>query len=1153
LNVDEGTAQLWQTITSCTHTAGMNLRAEWRAAYGFSLMFAAPRHLIMASMSQIDPGADTPLVNWSDLGVSELMPTGTVTLLLADIEGSTRLWEAQPDEMTAALALLDRALADMVAARGGVRPVEQGEGDSFVIAFARASDAVACALDLQRAPLAPIRLRIGVHTGEVQLRDEGNYVGPTINRTARLRDLAHGGQTVLSGATEAMVVEGLPADAWLMDLGTHQLRDLSRPERVVQLCHPDVRNEFPPLRTAKSLAPHNLPAQLTSFVGRGPQVEEVRQILGDNRLVTLTGAGGVGKTRLAVRVAGRLGDYQGDDVWFVDFAPIADPDIVAIAAARALGLPDQPGRSTVDTLLGFIGGRHMLVVLDNCEHLLDATASLVIALLGACPALTLLVTSREPIGVAGEVTWQVPSLSLADEAIELFVDRARLVRPDFHITDETSAAVAEICRRLDGMPLAIELAAARVRALSVEEIRDSLHDRFRLLTGGARKAVRRQQTLRASVDWSYALLTEPERVLFRRLAVFTGGCDLAAARAVAGDRDVERYQVLDQLTLLVDKSLVVAGDVDGRTRYRLLETVRQYALEKLSESGEADDVRTRHRDYYESIADQLDRPAGAGRQQRIEQAQTEIDNLRAAFAWSHENADFARALALASSLQPLWLGRSGRILEGLAWFDTVLFEHSSHQSGVAPAVRARALADRALLHASGIGTDSTDQAEQALALAREVGEPAPLARALTACGAAAANRGEAPTSYFAEAIDLSRTLGDRWTLSQILGWQAQFAWNVGDPLAARTAGEEGYDVANALGDPYTSYQCRTWIGWAQMITGDLAGALAQFREVGTEAEAGHDPLWWMASTILEGQVLTHRGDTSAAGAVVDAAMAIAAEVGELHLGMANGLRAITALAAGDVAAADEASEIAQQLIGTPAWQRLFLAYLRAELALARGNVTGARRWADEAVSVTTGWWLVVALTTRARVATAQGEPQHAERDAHDALAHAVGINAQLGVPDILELLATLAVDAGDYRQAVRQFGAAEAIRQRIGVVRFKIHHADYDASVARARDALGGSDFDAARAEGAALSTEEAIAYAQRGRGKRKRPTKGWGSLTPTERDVVRLVGEGLANKDVATRLFISARTVETHLTHVYTKLGLASRVQLVQEAARHT
>ena len=282
------------------------------------------------------------------------MPTGTVTLLLADVEGSTRLWETQPEEMTAAVARLDRTLCDIVAAHDGVRPVEQGEGDSFVVAFARASDAVACALALQRAPLAPIRLRIGVHTGEVQLRDEGNYIGPTINRTARLRDLAHGGQTVLSGTTEDLVVDRLPADAWLTDLGTHPLRDLPRPERVVQLCHPDLRNEFPPLRTArKRCGPASSGAADEFRRPRSARSTEVRRILAENRLVTLTGAGGVGKTRLAVQVAARIAGGFGDGVWYVDLAPITDPELVPVAVARALGLPDQPGRSTMDTLTPF--------------------------------------------------------------------------------------------------------------------------------------------------------------------------------------------------------------------------------------------------------------------------------------------------------------------------------------------------------------------------------------------------------------------------------------------------------------------------------------------------------------------------------------------------------------------------------------------------------------------------------------------------------------------------------------------------------------------------------------------------------------------------------------------------------------------------------
>ena len=542
--------------------------------------------------------------------MSGLLPTGTVTLLLADVEGSTRLWETQPDQMTVAMARMNQVVSETIATHDGVRPVEQGEGDSFVAAFARASDAVACALEMQRAPLAPIRLRIGMHTGEIQLRDEGNYAGPTINRTARLRDLGHGGQTLLSGVTEALVLDRLPSDAWLSDLGSHGLRDLPRPERVIQLCHPDVVNEFPPLRAAKAVASRRLPVQLTSFVGRNAELTQVHELLDENRLVTLTGAGGAGKTRLAIQVAGHIAGEFGDGVWCVDLAPITDPELVPITAARALGLPDQPGRSTMDTLTRFVADRQMLVVLDNCEHLLDASAALVVAMLEACPRLTLLATSREPIGVAGEVSWRVPSLSLRDEAVELFTERARHARPDFTLTDDNAAAVGEICQRLDGLPLAIELAAARVRALSLAEILDSLHDRFRLLTGGARTAVRRQQTLRASVDWSHALLTEPERVLFRRLAAFLGGFDVEAAQAIAGGGEVERYQVLDQLTLLVDKSLVVAENTSGRTRYRLLETVRQYAQEKLGESGEADAVRTRHRDYYTAMAAVLDAPAG---------------------------------------------------------------------------------------------------------------------------------------------------------------------------------------------------------------------------------------------------------------------------------------------------------------------------------------------------------------------------------------------------------------------------------------------------------------------------------------------------------------------------------------------------------------
>jgi predicted ATPase/class 3 adenylate cyclase/DNA-binding CsgD family transcriptional regulator len=1087
-------------------------------------------------------------VNWSDFGVSGLLPTGTATLLLADVEGSTRLWETQPDEMTAALARFEQTVSEVIAAHDGVRPVEQGEGDSFVAAFARASDAVACALELQRAPLAPIRLRIGVHTGEVQLRDEANYIGPTINRTARLRDLAHGGQTVLSGATEDLVVDRLPAGAWLTDLGTYLLRDLPRPERVVQLCHSDLRDDFPPLRTAETVVSHNFPVQLTSFVGRGAQMTDLEKLLVDNRLVTLTGAGGAGKTRLGAEIAARIAAEFGDSVWYVDLAPVTHPGIVPVAVARALGLPDQPGRSTMDTLLRFVRDRQMLVVLDNCEHLLDASAELLVALLGAAPGLTVLATSREPIGVAGEVSWRVPSLSLADEAIELFIDRARRARPDFRITDENTTTVTEICARLDGMPLAIELAAARVRALSLGEILDGLRDRFRLLTGGARTAVRRQQTLRASVDWSHALLSEPERVVFRRLAVFLGGFDLDATQAVAGGADLQRFQVLDLLALLVDKSLVVAEDSGGATRYRLLETVRQYALEKLAESGEADAIRSRHRDHYTAMAAVLDAPSGSDYEGRVEQAESEIANLRAAFLWSRENSDVELALALASSLQPLWLAR-GRFREGLAGFDAALADNNAQHPEVAATVRARALADRAVLSTLMGAADGLDQAQQALAIAREVDDPALLVRALTACGPIAAFSAEFAREYFAEALGLARALGDPWRLSQILGWQASGAIAAGDPIATRAAAEEGRDLADAIGDGFMSRSCRWCLGIAQAMQGDLVGAAAQFDELVAEAEAAHDAFQQAESLAGQGSVLVWQGDTGAARVAADAALAAATELGGIAAGNAYIVLGTAALAVGDAATAlDTIAEHLSALPGHAGIQRL----VYTQAALGGGDLVAARRSADDAVTTTTGWFLAQVLTTRARVAMAQGQPEQAERDTHDALAIAAEVEAYLGISDTLECLGTLAGDAGSHREAGRLFGAAHAIRERMGAVRFKIHDAGYEASVAALRGALGDEDFDAAWAEGAALSTEEAIAYAQRGRGERKRPASGWASLTPTERDVVRLVSEGLGNKDIATRLFVSPRTVQTHLTHVYTKLGLTSRVQLVQEAARH-
>lgn len=873
--------------------------------------------------------------------------------------------------------------------------------------------------------------------------------------------------------------------------------------------------------------------------------------MAQNRLVTLCGTGGVGKTRLAIQIASA--SELRDGLCFVDLAPITESGIVAATAARAVGLPDQPGRSTMDSLRRFIGNRRMLMVLDNCEHLLDACAALVVELLGACPELTILATSREPIGMAGEITWRVPSMSITDEAVELFADRASRVQPGFTIANHNAAAVGEICRRLDGIPLAIEFAAARVRSMSPLEIADGLDDCFRLLAGGERGAVQRQQTLRASIDWSHALLTETEQILFRRLAPFVGGFDLAAVRAVAAGSDLDPFSVLDQLTLLVDKSLVVADDCQGRTRYRLLETVRRYALEKLGDSGEAD-VHARHRDYYTALAASLNTPADNDHQRLVARAETEIDNLRAAFAWSRENGHITEALQLASSLQPIWFGRA-HLREGLSWFNSILEDQRFHRLAVSTAVRARALADKAMLSTwlatSPVGaTDIIAPAQQALAMAREVGDPAALVRALTACGCSSGYNAEAAAPYFAEATDLARAIDDKWTLCQILYWRGVGTCISGDPNALRAAAEECRDLADTIGDRFVSRHCSLWLSLAQMWAGNLTEALELSREITAEAEASNDVPTKVLGLYTQAQVLAYCG-ASAAHAIAGACIAAATELGGVYQGIGYAAMTYAALAAGDVTAALEASDAARPILRAQPDQVTMHQVLMAQLALAGGDAIAARQFANDAVDATNGWHRMVALTIRARVATARGEPELARDDAHAALACGAELHIYQGMPDAMELLAGLAGEVGSHSEGVRLLGAAAALRQQTRQVRFKIWDAGYQASVTALREAMGDEDFDRAWAEGAALSTDEAIAYAQRGRGERKRPARGWGSLTPTERDVVRLVSEGLSNKDIAKRLFVSPRTVQTHLTHVYAKLGLASRVQLVDEAAR--
>jgi predicted ATPase/class 3 adenylate cyclase/DNA-binding CsgD family transcriptional regulator len=1090
--------------------------------------------------------------DWADGWSDELMtdlPTGIVTLLLADVQGSTRLWETQPDEMAEAVSSMETVVAKLVEVHDGVRPLEQGEGDSFVIAFRRPADAVACALALQLAPLAPIKLRIGVHSGEVQLRDAANYAGTTVNRTARLRDLAHGGQTVVSGIVEALVADTLPPDAWLTDLGTHPLRDLHRPERVAQLCHPDTHNDFPALRTSEVQVAHKLPLQLTSFVGRTAQIEEVSRLLKDSRLVTLTGAGGTGKTRLALRVLAGFESAQ-----FVELASVTDPALVPSTVARVLGAPDRPGRSTIDTLVDAIADKPMLVLLDNCEHLLDASAAVIIDVLRKCPGLRILVTSREPIGAPGEVIWRVPSLSLDDEAVELFIDRATTARADFTVTAGAIATVTEICRRLDGVPLAIELAAARVRSLSLGDILDGLQHRFRLLVSGSRSAAHRQQTLHASVDWSHNLLTEPERVLFRRCAIFMGGFDLDAAQAVCSGAPVERHQILDLLTLLVDKSLVSADTTSGPTRYRMLETVRQYALEKLVDSEEVLDLRGAHRDYFTDMAATISAPGTSDRTRRIEKADAEIDNLRAAFEWSLSNDDNALALQLASSLPPLWLAR-GLIHEGLSWFTAALEGDDSPEDPALAASRARAMADKVFLDASVRAAEGLRQAEGALMHAREFDDPELLLRALIACCSNSVFTTATADRYFDEAIGLARALGDKWHLAELLSWRAYAAIaGAGDPVTARTAGAEGLAIADEIGEGYVARACRCWgYGSALMLRGDLVAATEECAATAADSAAGKDPLHQTLALITGSHVLSRRGDTDAARTAAAAALQSAAGLGDLWVGQAHAAFAVAHLADGDVDAADEASRLASRMLA----EHRHLASMNlnpiADIALARGDLDSARQSVDEVLPSMQGWHLATSLTTRARRRLQCGDHVDAEHDAHNALSVVAESGADGALPDIIDCLSLAAGAAGSHREAARLMGAAEAIRAQQGAVRYRVYEATHAAGISAARNALGDTNFEEATAQGATLSVQQIYAYARRGRDQRKRPPNGWASLTPAELDIVNLVCEGLGNKEIAARSFVSARTVQAHLSHIYAKLGITSRVQLVKEAANHS
>jgi predicted ATPase len=680
---------------------------------------------------------------------------------------------------------------------------------------------------------------MGLHTGEAVSTDTG-YVGMDVHRAARICAAGHGGQILLSDATRVLTEKDLPPSVSLRDLGQHRLKDLASPEHIFQAVAGGLPSEFPPIKSLDTL-PNNLPRYLTTFVGREREIGEVKKLLSGTYLLTLTGPGGVGKTRLALQVTADLLEAYPDGVWLVELGQLMDANVVAQTVASTLGVREQPGRPLLATLTDYLQPKDLLLVLENCEHLIAACAQLTDTLLRACPKLRVLATSREPLAVAGETVWSVPPLSLPDprqvrptehfpqsDAVRLFTERARAALPTFSLTGQNAQAVAHVCSQLDGIPLAIELAAARVNVLPVGQIASRLDDRFRFLTGGSRTALPRLQTLRAAIDWSYDLLSESERVVFRRLSVFTGGWTLDGAEAVCAGTDIKVANVLALLISLVEKTLVIAEDLNKTGRYRMLETLRQYSRDRLVESGEARVVHRRHLDFLRVLAAEAEPHLTGPRQEEwLNRLETEHDNLRTALDWSRtDEDDVDEYLRLVGALSRFWV-LHGHISEGRGWIEEALVR------GGTASVRAKVLVDAGYLAwYQGDYVRTTTLCEEGLQLARTMSDERLIARAKNVLGLVAREQKEYSTAvaFFEESLDLYRKVGDARAIAIGLHNLGLVALYQSDFIRATSLHEESLHIMREFGDKWGIAIALHYLGLAARHRGDYAKAAAWLQQ-----------------------------------------------------------------------------------------------------------------------------------------------------------------------------------------------------------------------------------------------------------------------------------------------------------------------------------
>jgi predicted ATPase/class 3 adenylate cyclase len=730
------------------------------------------------------------------MGDQNQFPSGTVTFLFTDIEGSTRLAQEHPQEMPALLARHNAILKQSIETYHGF--VIRIVGDSFSAAFHTASDALDAALEAQRklqneswSP-ASIKVRMGIHTGSAQLRDDpqgqgASYEGyGTLALTQRIMSVGHGGQILLSQTTHDLVKDRLPNGTELRDMGERRLKDIVRPEPIYQVATPDLLSDFPPLTTLETFN-HNLPVQLTSFIGREQEIAEAQKLFSSTRILTFIGPGGTGKTRLCLQVAAEQISEFKDGVWLIELAQLANPTYILSAIASTFNVRELQGLQLIDTVTDYLRGKQLLIVLDNCEHLIETCAQLSDHFLQACPKLKIITSSREALGIDGETVYRVPSLSLPSaqggvlaaedggrskslmdyEAPRLFSERASKANPQFALTKENAPSVTQICRRLDGIPLAIELAAARVKLFTPQQIAERLDDRFKLLTGGSRTALPRQQTLRALIDWSYVTLNEMEQDVLRRLAVFSGGWTFEAAESVAG-----KMEAMDGLSGLVNKSLVNVEEKEDESRYRYLETIRHYAMEKLLESGDAVNARDRHLVHFMEVSRRAEENlVTAQRRLWLNRLEVEHDNIRSALGWALES-DPESALQMVCSLSLFWMSHN-YLTEGCNWCQAAITraEGSALDRDKIDQTRARAYWVLAMLSVNR-GEHHTGQiaAKQGVALARQLDDKLTLVRALNFLGFSSAFLGDVTLAFDSlhESEDLCRKLGNREELANVL-------------------------------------------------------------------------------------------------------------------------------------------------------------------------------------------------------------------------------------------------------------------------------------------------------------------------------------------------------------------------------------------------